>query len=111
MLLTLLAGWSTSPTKSNADFFAPAIEKPSELVVPSVSIYEGFKRVTQQRGEGDALQTVALMMQGRAVTLCTIIALSAAGSVTSKSNEHETAEPVRSGATPIQFAHGQAAEN
>jgi hypothetical protein len=31
----------------NADFFAPAIESISELVVPSVSIYEVFKRVLQ----------------------------------------------------------------
>lgn len=36
----------------NADFFAPAIEKVSELVVPSMSVYEVFKRVFQQRGEG-----------------------------------------------------------
>jgi len=43
---------------SNADFFAPAIERVSALVVPSVSIYEVFKRVIQQRGEGDALQAM-----------------------------------------------------
>jgi hypothetical protein len=39
----------------NADFFAPAIENASELVVPSLSMYEVFKRVLQQRGEDDAL--------------------------------------------------------
>jgi toxin FitB len=73
------SGWlEYLANESNADFFAPAIEKPSELVVPSVSIYEVFRRVLQQRGEGDALQTVALMMQGRVVTLGTTIALSAA---------------------------------
>lgn len=62
----------------NADFFAPAIENVSELVVPSISIYEVFKRVLQQRGEGDALQAVAIMEQGRVVNLDTTIALSAA---------------------------------
>jgi predicted nucleic acid-binding protein len=73
------SGWlEYFANESNAGFFAPAIEKPSELIVPSVSIYEVFKRVTQQRGEGDALQTVALMMQGRVVTLGAITALSAA---------------------------------
>ena len=62
----------------NANFFAPAIEKVSELVVPSMSIYEVFKRVFQQRGEGHALQAVAIMAQGHVVNLDTTIALSAA---------------------------------
>ena len=44
----------------NADFFAAAIEDSEALVVPSLSIYEVFKRVLQQRGEGDAVQTVVL---------------------------------------------------
>ncbi len=35
----------------NADFFAAAIENTAELVVPSISIYEVFKRVLQQRDE------------------------------------------------------------
>jgi len=39
----------------NADFFASAIENTEELVVPSISIYEVFKRVLQQRDEEVAL--------------------------------------------------------
>ncbi len=62
----------------NADFFAPPIENVAELIVPSISIYEVFKRVLQQRGEGDALQAVAAMEQGMVVDLDTTIALSAA---------------------------------
>jgi predicted nucleic acid-binding protein len=62
----------------NADFFAAAIENVAELVVPSISIYEVFKRVLQQRDEGDALQAVAAMQRGTAVELDTTIALSAA---------------------------------
>ncbi len=62
----------------NADFFAPAVEKVAELVVPSLSIYEVFKRVLQQRDEGDALQAVAVMQQGRVEDWDTAIALSAA---------------------------------
>jgi predicted nucleic acid-binding protein len=62
----------------NADFFAPAIENIAELVVPSISIYEVFKRVLQQRDEGDALQAVALMQQGIVVDLDTAMALNAA---------------------------------
>jgi uncharacterized protein (DUF433 family) len=43
----------------NADFFASAIENPKELVVPTIPVYEVFKRVHQQRGENDALKAVA----------------------------------------------------
>ncbi len=62
----------------NADFFAPALEAPTELVVPTISVYEVFKRVLQQRGESDALQSVALMQQGSVVDLTAPIALEAA---------------------------------
>jgi predicted nucleic acid-binding protein len=62
----------------NADFFAPAVERVAELVVPSISIYEVFKRVLQQRDESDALQAVAVMQQGTVVDLDTAIALNAA---------------------------------
>lgn len=62
----------------NADFFAAAIEATTELLVPAVSLYEIFKRVMQQRGEGDALQAVALMQQGRVIDLTPSLALSAA---------------------------------
>ncbi len=62
----------------NADFFAPAIEKTTELIVPAVSVYEVFKRVYQQRGESDALKAVAQMLQGQAVALDPPLALRAA---------------------------------
>jgi predicted nucleic acid-binding protein len=62
----------------NADFFAAAVEATEDLIVPTVSVYEVFKRVCQQRGEGDALQAVALMQQGTVVDLTTHLALEAA---------------------------------
>lgn len=62
----------------NAAFFAAPIEATSELLVPTLSLYEVFKRVLQQRGEEQALQAVALMQQGRIVDLTPTIALSAA---------------------------------
>src|SRR4030067_3096903 len=62
----------------NADFFAPAVERLSELLVPTLSVYEVFKRVFQQRGEGEALRAIAYMQQGEVVALDTEIALSAA---------------------------------
>jgi predicted nucleic acid-binding protein len=62
----------------NAGHFAKVIEKPERLVVPTVSLYEVFKRLLQQRGDGDALQAVAVMQQGRVVELSDTIALAAA---------------------------------
>jgi len=62
----------------NSKFFSKAIETTSDLIIPPLSIYEVFKRVLQQRSEGEALQAVALMHQGTVVELTSPIALSAA---------------------------------
>ena len=62
----------------NASFFSRAIEQIDELVIPSLTIYEVFKRVFQQRGEGDALRAIAVMQQGQVVDLDAPIALAAA---------------------------------
>jgi predicted nucleic acid-binding protein len=62
----------------NAAFFADAIEDVAELVVPTISIYEVFKRIVQQRSENEALQVVAVMQQGRVSEMDSTVALSAA---------------------------------
>ena len=62
----------------NAAFFAPAIEKTSDLLVPSLTLHEVFKRVLQQRDEGHALQAVAVMEQGSVIDLDAPLALIAA---------------------------------
>ena len=62
----------------NAAFFAPAIEKIEELIVPTLSMLEVFKRVLQQRGDDAALQAVALMQQGQVVDLDSGTAVTAA---------------------------------
>jgi toxin FitB len=62
----------------NAQYFAPAIVDAGRLIVPSVCLYEVFKRVTQQRGHGPALQAVAVMQQGTVVDLNVALALFAA---------------------------------
>lgn len=62
----------------NAAFFAPPIDDTTELLVPSVILYEVFKRVLQQRDETEALKAVALMQQGRVVDLSVSLSLSAA---------------------------------
>jgi len=62
----------------NAPFFAPAIQKTAELIVPTISLYEVFKQVLQQKGETNALRAVAAMEQGTIVSLDSSLALAAA---------------------------------
>ena len=62
----------------NASFFAKPIEQIDKLIVPSLSLFEVFKRVLQQRDENDALQAVMVMQQGNVVDLDTSLALCAA---------------------------------
>lgn len=62
----------------NASFFAPAIQKPSDLIVPSVSIFEVFKRILQQKEESDGLRAIAAMHQGTVLPLDEGLALTAA---------------------------------
>ncbi len=62
----------------NAAFFAGAVEATDELIVPTINLYEVFKRVLQQRGENDALEAAALIMQGEVISLDATLALSAA---------------------------------
>lgn len=63
---------------ANADFFAPAVEATADLLVPSLTLFEVFKRILQQRSEADALRAVALMRQGRVIDLSDTLALGAA---------------------------------
>lgn len=62
----------------NADFFAGPIEETTDLIVPTTSIYEVYKKVVQERNESVALEVIATMEQGKVVDLDTNIALFAA---------------------------------
>ena len=62
----------------NADFFESPIRDLDHLVVPTLSVFEVFKRIAQQRSEGDALQAIAAMQQGQVIDLSVPIALEAA---------------------------------
>lgn len=61
-----------------AAYFAPAIEDTDALVVPTLSLYEVFRRILQQRDEGAAITAAALMQQGRVVALDAPLSLAAA---------------------------------
>ena len=62
----------------NAGFFSPPILKTAELIVPTVSLYEVFKKVLRELGEGPALRAAAQMKQGRIIELDEALALRAA---------------------------------
>ncbi|HET7269951.1 MAG TPA: type II toxin-antitoxin system VapC family toxin [Rubrobacter sp.] len=63
----------------NADFFAEAIEEEASLVVPSISIYEVFKRLlAEPDGEETGLLVVAAMQRREVVDLDAELALDAA---------------------------------
>lgn len=62
----------------NGLLFAPIIQETTTLVVPSITIYEVFKRVLHQRGEEAALCAVGWMALGMVDTLSQELALEAA---------------------------------
>ena len=62
----------------NAAAFAKPIEATRSLIVPTLSLFEVFKRVSKQRSEDEALRAIATMEQGRVVDLDRATALEAA---------------------------------
>jgi predicted nucleic acid-binding protein len=63
---------------SNADFFAPAITDEPHLLVPTICMFEVFKRLSLQRGNESALQAMGMLYRGQVVALNDEIALQAA---------------------------------
>ena len=63
---------------SNADFFEPAILDSENLFVPTICLYEVFKRVLQEFGEERALDAMGIMSLGTIVDLDRQIAVYAA---------------------------------
>ena len=73
------SGWVEYLTKgTNAESFIPPIQDMENLLVPSICIYEVFKRLILDIGEENALQAVGIMSYGREVELNRKIAIDAA---------------------------------
>ena len=62
----------------NADFFAPAIERTRDLLVPTIVVFEVYKRVLQQRQERAALEAVSILQHGQLIELTASLAIAAA---------------------------------
>lgn len=63
---------------SNVDFFAPIIENVEDVLVPTISLFEVYKRVLLEKGRNDALEAVAIMKGSRVIDLDDNLALVAA---------------------------------
>jgi predicted nucleic acid-binding protein len=73
------SGWLEYFTDGpNASFFEPPILDLKNLIVPTLSLFEVFKRIIQQKDEGAALQAIAAMQQGNVIDLSTALAIDAA---------------------------------
>jgi predicted nucleic acid-binding protein len=62
----------------NAEFFIPPVQDLENLVVPTICIYEVFKRLALDLGAENALQAIGVMSYGCLIDLDRFIALDAA---------------------------------
>jgi toxin FitB len=62
----------------NANFFAAVIEDTTNVIVPTISIFEVFKRILIEKNRDDALEAVAVMYDCKIIDLDREIALVAA---------------------------------
>ena len=73
------SGWIEYLTEGEkADFFVAPIQDVEHLIVPTICMYEVFKRLALDMGEEVALQVIGVMSYGKAVDLDRSIALDAA---------------------------------
>lgn len=73
------SGWlAYFAADANAGQFAPIVQAVDRLVVPTICLYEVFKRILTQRGEEAALQAVGIMSLGIIAELTQEIAINAA---------------------------------
>lgn len=62
----------------NAERFAEAIEKESEVLIPTVILMDVYKWILRESGENDALIALATMRQNRLLDLDSHLAVSSA---------------------------------
>ncbi len=62
----------------NVGFFVSPIEKTDQLIVPTICIYEVFKRLSSLVSEDEALRAVGVMSLGQVVEFNRQLALNAA---------------------------------
>jgi predicted nucleic acid-binding protein len=62
----------------NAGVFRPAIHATDDLIVPTICLYEVYKKMLTQLGEGPAQQGLSAMLSGQVVDVDSDMAVTAA---------------------------------
>ena len=60
------------------DIVSDIIENEDELIIPTITLYEVFKKLLLERNEDDALLAIGHMKQGKVIELTEDLSLSAA---------------------------------
>jgi predicted nucleic acid-binding protein len=73
------SGWLEFFTDGgNAGVFAEPLRDLTQVIVPTISLFEVFRVVHRERGEADAIQAAALMKQAQEIPLSASLAMEAA---------------------------------
>ena len=79
MILVDSCGWLEYFAEgARADSYAKYLKKVHELIVPTIILYEVYKKVKREVGEEQALRVVAAMQAGTIIPLPDSLALAAA---------------------------------
>ena len=79
MILVDSVGWIEFFTDGPlAGKYSKYLQKPSEVVVPTIVLYEVYKKIKSERSEEAALVAVATMQNARTIPLTEELSLSAA---------------------------------
>ncbi len=70
---------------ANADFFSNPIKDNSEIIVPTIILYEIWKKISRERGEDKAIELVAQLKRYKIIPLDEELSISAA-KVSSENN-------------------------
>lgn len=62
----------------NADFFSTPIKDNSEIIVPTIILYETWKKISRERGEDKAIELVAQLKRYKIIPLDEELSIAAA---------------------------------
>jgi predicted nucleic acid-binding protein len=63
---------------ANADFFSTPIKDNSEIIVPTIILFETWKKISRERGEDKAIELVAQLKRYKIIPLDEELSISAA---------------------------------
>lgn len=79
MILIDTSGWlEYFANGPNADFFATAIKNDTDIIVPTIVLYELWKKILREEGEEKAVEFVAQLKKFEVVPLDENLSISAA---------------------------------